>query len=89
MNYLLIELNKNHCKDSVAVVVTEEFLKQWIKWNGSAIPGGGVDLGNETRAWEGEEVTMIWTPTDRTIDKPSHKYMVDFVYHMTFDSPRK
>lgn len=80
-NYLLIEMNRYEVGDSSVVVVTEDFIKSFIKANKqmefSEAPISKLKHG--VKGWDGEEVTYLWLPTEKEVDKAGKQYMESFL----------
>jgi hypothetical protein len=80
-NYLLIEMNRYEVGDSSVAVVTEEFIKSFIKANKqmefSEAPISKLKHG--VKGWDGEEVTYLWLPTEKEVDKAGKQYMESFL----------
>ena len=79
-NYLLIEMNRYEVGESSVVVVTEDFIKSFIKAHKqmefSEAPIS--KLKHDVKGWDGEEVTYLWLPTEKEVDKAGKQYMEEF-----------
>ena len=86
-NYLLIEMNRYEVGESTINVVTEEFLKTFLKLQKkmgfSEAPIS--KLKHEVKGWDGEEVTYLWVPTTKEVDKAGKSYMKSFLEEMEQD----
>jgi hypothetical protein len=86
-NYLLIEMNRYEVGDSTVNVVTEEFLKTFLKLQKkmefSEAPIS--KLKHDVKGWDGEEVTYLWLPTTKEVDKTGEKFMQEFMNDMEED----
>ncbi len=86
-NYLLIEMNRYGIGDSTVVVVTEEFITAWIKIRKKMefTEAPISKLKHEVRGWDEEEVTYLWLPTTKEVDKAGQTYMEEFMNEMEED----
>ena len=86
-NYLLIQMNRYEVGDSTVNVVTEDFMKKYIKAHKdmefSEAPIS--KLKHEVRGQDGEEETLIWLPTTKEVDKSGEKFMKSFLEDMEED----
>jgi hypothetical protein len=83
-NYLLIELNRYGAEDSTVVVVTEDFITKWIKFRKKMgfTEAPIAKLKHEVKGWDEEEVTYLWMPTEKEVDKAGEKFMKSFLEDM-------
>ena len=83
-NYLLIELNRYGAEDSTVVVVTEDFITKWIKFRKKMgfTEAPIAKLKHEVKGWDEEEVTFLWLPTTKEVDKAGEKFMKSFLEDM-------
>lgn len=83
-NYLLIEMNRYEVGDSTVNVVTEDFMKTFIKAHKkmefSEAPIS--KLKHEVKGWDGEETTFLWLPTTKEVDNAGKKFMKSFLEDM-------
>lgn len=86
-NYLLIELNRYGAEDSTVVVVTEDFITKWIKIRKKMgfTEAPIAKLKHEVKGWDEEEVTFLWMPTTKEVDKAGEKFMKSFLEDMEED----
>jgi len=74
-------MNRYEVGDSSVVVVTEDFIKSFIKANKqmefSEAPISKLKHG--VKGWDGEEVTYLWLPTEKEVDKAGKQYMESFL----------
>jgi hypothetical protein len=86
-NYLLIEMNRYEVGGSTVNVVSEEFLKTFLKLQKkmgfSEAPI--AKLKHEVKGWDSEEVTYLWVPTTKEVDKAGEKFMKEFMNDMEED----
>jgi hypothetical protein len=86
-NYLLIEMNRYEVGESTVAVVTEDFMKTFIKAHKkmefSEAPIS--KLKHEVKGWDSEEETLIWMPTTKEVDKAGEKFMKSFLEDMEED----
>ena len=79
-NYLLIEMNRYGIGDSTVVVVPEEFINKWIqvrkKLEFTEAPIS--KLKHDVKGWDEEEVSYLWLPTDKKVDKAGKTFMKEF-----------
>ena len=83
-NYLLIEMNRYEVGDSTVVVVTESFMKKWIKFQKETefSEASISKLKHGVKGWDGEEVTYLWMPTEKVVDKAGKSYMEEMEEEM-------
>ena len=86
-NYLLIELNRYGVGDSTVVVVTEEFITKWIKIRKKMeFTEAPIErLAQSVKGWDEEEVTYLWMPTEKEVDKGGKTFMEEFMNDMEED----
>ena len=86
-NYLLIEMNRYEVGESTVVVVTEDFLNNWIKIRKKMqfTEAPISKLKHEVKGWDEEEVTYLWLPTIKEVDKAGKSYMKSFLEDMEQD----
>jgi hypothetical protein len=86
-NYLLIVMNRYEVGESTVNVVTEDFMKKFIKAHKdmefSEAPIS--KLKHEVKGWDSEEETLIWLPTEKEVDKAGEKFMKSFLEDMEED----
>jgi hypothetical protein len=83
-NYLLIELNRYGAEDSTVVVVTESFITKWVKFRKKMqfTEAPIAKLNHAVKGWDEEEVTYLWLPTEKEVDKAGEKFMKSFLEDM-------
>ena len=83
-NYLLIELNRYGAEDSTVVVVTEDFITKWVKIRKKMefTEAPIAKLKHSVKGWDEEEVTYLWLPTEKEVDKAGEKFMKSFLEDM-------
>jgi len=86
-NYLLIELNRYGVEDSTVVVVTEDFITKWIKFRKKMgfTEAPIAKLNHAVKGWDEEEVTYLWMPAEKEVDKAGEKFMKSFLKDMEED----
>ena len=86
-NYLLIELNRYGAEDSTVVVVPEDFITKWIKFRKKMgfTEAPISKLKHGVKGWDEEEVTYLWLPTEKEVDKAGEKFMKSFLEDMEED----
>jgi hypothetical protein len=86
-NYLLIEMNRYEVGESTVVVVTEDFITKWIKFRKKMgfTEAPISKLKHEVKGWDEEEVTYLWLPTTKEVDKSGEKFMKSFLEDMKED----
>ena len=75
-NYQLITINRYDIADSEVHVVTEEFLKKWIKFvktNETEAPIASLRGGY--KGLDSEEMSWLWVKTDKKVDAESQEFM--------------
>ena len=75
-NYQLITINRYDIADSEVHVVTEEFLKTWIKLvktNETEAPIASLRGGY--KGLDSEEMSWLWVKTDKKVDAESQEFM--------------
>jgi hypothetical protein len=79
-NYLLIEMNRYGIEDSSVFIVTEDFLNKWIKFRKKKqfTEAPIAKLKHDIKGWDEEEVTYLWFPTDKQVDRPSKAFMKEY-----------
>ena len=79
-NYLLIEMNRYEVGDSTVNVVTEDFITKWIKFRKKmeCTEAPISKLKHNVKGWDEEEVTFLWMPTEKEVDKAGKKFMKSF-----------
>jgi hypothetical protein len=83
-NYLLIEMNRYGVGDSTVNVVSEDFITKWIKFRKKMgfTEAPIAKLKHEVKGWDEEEVTFLWMPTTKQVDKAGEKFMKSFLEDM-------
>lgn len=81
-NHILIQLDRYDAQDSQVNVVTDEFLQKWLDFNAhvakiSTAPVALLD--HDVNAWDSEEVSYIWYPTDKEVESEDQEFMDDFL----------
>jgi hypothetical protein len=79
-NYLLIETKGHPSKESTVVVVTKEFLDGWIKHKKKVKRKQDLisKLKHDVKSLDDADVTYIWLPTDKKVDRAGKSFMKDF-----------
>ena len=70
-------MNRYEVGYSMVQVVTEEFLKTFLKiLKKSEFSEAPISkLKHEMKGWDGEEMTYLWVPTEKEVDKAGKRYM--------------
>jgi hypothetical protein len=86
-NYLLIEMNRYEVGDSTVNVVSEDFITKWIKFRKKMgfTEAPIAKLNHTVKGWDEEEVTYLWLPTTKEVDKGGEKFMKEFMNDMEED----
>ena len=75
-NYQLITINRYDIADSEVHVVTEEFLKTWIKFvKATETEAPIASLRGGYKGLDSEEMSWLWVKTDKKIDDESQDFM--------------
>lgn len=75
-NYQLITINRYDIADSEVHVVTEEFLKNWIKLVKSTQTEAPIaSLRGGYKGLDSEEMSWLWVKTDKKVDAESQEFM--------------
>jgi len=79
-NYLLIEMNRYGIGDSTVVVITEDFITKWIKFRKKMefTEAPISKLKHDVKGWDEEEVSYLWIPTEKEVDKAGKNFMKSF-----------
>lgn len=79
-NYLLIETKRRPSRESTVVVVTKEFLDEWIKHKKKVKRKQDLisKLKHDVKSLDDQDVTYIWLPTDKKVDRAGKSFMKDF-----------
>ena len=75
-NYQLITINRYNIADSEVHVVTQEFLKNWLKLmktNETEAPIASLRGGYQ--GLDSEEMSWLWCNTDKKVDAESQEFM--------------
>ena len=75
-NYQHITINRYDIADSEVHVVTEEFLKNWVKFvKANETEASIASLRGGYKGLDSEEMSWLWCKTDKKVDAESQEFM--------------
>jgi hypothetical protein len=75
-NYQHITINRYGIADSEVHVVTQEFLKDWIKFvKANETEASIASLRGGYKGLDSEEMSWLWCKTDKKVDAESQDFM--------------
>lgn len=80
--HILIQLDRYGCEGSQVNVVTDEFLQKWLDFNAHVAKISTAPIAvleHDVNAWDSEEVSYIWYPTDKEVSEEDQEFMDEFL----------
>ena len=75
-NYQHITINRYGIADSEVHVVTQEFLKNWVKFvKANETEASIASLRGGYKGLDSEEMSWLWCKTDKKVDAESQEFM--------------
>ena len=74
-NYQLITINRYDIADSEVHVVTEEFMKKWVKFMKTQTEASIASLRGGYKGLDSEEMSWLWVKTDKKVDAESQEFI--------------
>ena len=79
-NYQLIVIDRYDIADSIAVVVTDKFIKNYVKYQKSETDGQIASLKCGYKGVDNEEQSFLWVKTDKQVNADSEAFMSEFEF---------
>lgn len=78
-NYQLITINRYDIADSEVHVVTEEFMKKWVKFMKNETEAPIASLRGGYKGLDSEEFSWLWVKTDKKVDAESQDFIDQYI----------
>ena len=79
-NYQLIIIDRYDIVDSTVVVVTDKFIKNYVKYQKSETDGQIASLKCGYKGLDNEEQSFLWVKTDNQLNADSEAFMSEFEF---------
>jgi len=77
-NYQLIVIDRYDIANSTVVVVTDKFIKDFVKMQKSETEGVVASLRGGYKGLDSEEQSFLWVKTDKQLNADSEEFMSEF-----------
>jgi hypothetical protein len=77
-NYQLIVIDRYDIANSTVVVVTDKFIKDFVKMQKSETEGVVASLKGGYKGLDNEEQSFLWVKTDKQLNADSEEFMSEF-----------
>ena len=79
-NYQIIVIDRYDIADSTVVVVTDKFIKNFVKYQKSETDGQIASLKCGYKGVDNEEQSFLWVKTDKQVNADSEAFMSEFEF---------
>ena len=77
-NYQLIVVDRYDIANSTVVVVTDKFIKDFVKMMKNETEGQIASLKGGYKGLDNEEQSFLWVKTDKQLNADSEEFMSEF-----------